>query len=295
MSPVFTSGKLKGMLNLIDGALDNLINNLEKEVRSNPVIDMRPVLQALTMNAIGLTAFGVDLQSFEKPNNPIFKACKDTFTNIRASNVATSLIFNLVMGLEGIQKYMDSVPPGFKALWDYSLKIMKERELGNFKNGDFVDRLLEMKATILKNGIVTEEQLAAQGMIFFLAGFETTAHSMGILLYFLSKNPEAYDILEEEIDGLSSDKFDHGDELPYLEACIKEAMRLIPSVGRYNRKCTKDWEYNGIKIKKGTCIGVMAYVIHHNQGKVVHKLLIFGIVVFPSKGLKEVFYFKEHG
>jgi hypothetical protein len=33
--------------------------------------------------------------------------------------------------------------------------------------------------------------------------------------------------LEAEIDGLSSDTFDHDTigELPYLEACIKEAMR----------------------------------------------------------------------
>ena len=30
MSPVFTSGKLKGMLSLIDGALDNMINYLNK-------------------------------------------------------------------------------------------------------------------------------------------------------------------------------------------------------------------------------------------------------------------------
>ena len=30
MSPVFTSGKLKGMISLMDGALDNMINYLNK-------------------------------------------------------------------------------------------------------------------------------------------------------------------------------------------------------------------------------------------------------------------------
>ena len=102
-------------------------------------------------------------------------------------------------------------------------------------------------------------------MIFFLAGFETTAHSMGVLCYLLSKNPEviflvfrilriffgiqkgvlhqyligkillnkkllqAYERLEEEIDSIDAETFDHDTiaELPYLEGCIKEAMRSV--------------------------------------------------------------------
>jgi len=266
MSPVFTSGKLKAMLSLIDDALDNMVNYLNKEVKKNPVVDMRPLLQAFTMDSIGLTAFGVNLNCFENQDNPIFKAAKDAFGEFRATDFYSAVMLNMELGMVGLEKYFDATTPGVRALWTYSQKILTDRESSGSKNGDFIDRLLEMKATVTKQGIISEDQLAAQGMIFFLAGFETTAHSMGSLCYLLSKNPEAYDILEAEIDGLSSDTFDHDTigELPYLEACIKEAMRLIPAVGRNDRKCTKDWEYNGIKIKKGTFVGLMNYVIHHN-------------------------------
>jgi len=264
MSPVFTSGKLKGMLSLIDGALDNMINYLNKEVAKNPIVDMRPVLQALTMDSIGLCAFGVNLNCFDNKDNPVFKAAKESFEEFRTHNIQEDLLVNLFLGLSGLEKYLDTTTPGIRALCNYSKQMMTERERNGKKYGDFIDRLIEMKQTILKNGIISEDQLSAQGMIFFLAGFETTAHSMGSLCYHLAKNPEEYQKLEEEID--SVDNFSHetiGD-LPYLEACCKEAMRLIPAVARNDRKCTKDWEYKGYKIKKGTDIGVMNYVVHHD-------------------------------
>ena len=37
-----------------------------------------------------------------------------------------------------------------------------DRESSGSKNGDFIDRLIEMKATVTKQGIITEDQIAAQ-------------------------------------------------------------------------------------------------------------------------------------
>jgi hypothetical protein len=51
-------------------------------VKKNPVVDMRPLLQAFTMDSIGLTAFGVNLNCFENQDNPIFKAAKECYFNL---------------------------------------------------------------------------------------------------------------------------------------------------------------------------------------------------------------------
>jgi len=53
-------------------------------------------------------------------------------------------------------------------------------------------------------------------------------------------------------------------EMPYLEACIKESLRMSAPVARNDRECNKDWEYKGIKIKKGTKIGIPIQVVHKN-------------------------------
>jgi len=266
MSPVFTSGKLKGMISLMDGALDNMINYLNKEVRMNPEINTRSLLSMLTMDIIGLTAFNLNLNCFENENNPIFSAAKEATADFKIKDTKGSIMFNLIIGLSGLFGEMDFVNDGIRKLWDHVRRIQNERAGSGAKYGDFVDRLLEMKTSLTKTGLISEDQVTAQGMIFFLAGYDTTSRGMSSLLYYLSQNPETYEILQDEIDSVDGETFDHDTiaELPYVEACLKEAMRMLPAIARNDRKCVKDWEFKGYKIKKGTKIGLLNYVIHHN-------------------------------
>merc|ERR1712203_493626 len=53
-------------------------------------------------------------------------------------------------------------------------------------------------------------------------------------------------------------------EMPYLEACIKETLRLLPPVFRTDRTCVKDWEEDGLFIPKGMSISIPVFVIHHD-------------------------------
>merc|ERR1712130_913039 len=53
-------------------------------------------------------------------------------------------------------------------------------------------------------------------------------------------------------------------DMPYLEACIKEALRIFSPVSRNDRMCTKDWQDEGLFIPKGMLINIPLYVIHHN-------------------------------
>merc|ERR1719295_1510591 len=112
MSPVFTSGKLKSMLKLMDNSLDNMIKYLNKEVKVNPIVDMRPVWQCFTMDSIGSCAFGVDLNCFEDRENPIFVAAKQTFSEFIVSSPGQSLQVNMELGMIGLEDYFDFVTPG---------------------------------------------------------------------------------------------------------------------------------------------------------------------------------------
>jgi len=218
------------------------------------------------LDIIGLTAFSVNLNCFENEKNPIFLANQEANAEFRIKSFSESVMFNAIMGFSGIFGEMDFVNSGIIKLWDHVRRIQNERTASGQKHGDFVDRLLEMKTSLVKSGLISEDQVTAQGMIFFLAGYDTTSRGMGALLYFLSKNPEEYDILQDEIDSVDGDNFNHDTiaDLPYLEASLKEAMRLLPAISRNDRKCVKDWEYKGFTIKKGTCVGLLNYVVHHN-------------------------------
>ena len=59
--------------------------------------------------------------------------------------------------------------------------------------GDFIDRINEMLEQ-LKNPesgqLLSEENVIAQGSVFFVAGFETSSNTMSSLTYNLAKHPE---------------------------------------------------------------------------------------------------------
>jgi cytochrome P450 family 6 len=69
-----------------------------------------------------------------------------------------------------------------------------------------------------------------QGIIFMLAGFETTANTMGSMVFHLVKNPEVLETLVKELDETLETfqgRVDHETiaDMAYLDACVKETLR----------------------------------------------------------------------
>lgn len=69
-------------------------------------------------------------------------------------------------------------------------------------------------------------------MQFANPGHETTSGLLSFLFYCLLENPRVYSKLQEEIDtvvGKATVTFEHMSKLPYLEACLRETLRLYPT------------------------------------------------------------------
>lgn len=68
-----------------------------------------------------------------------------------------------------------------------------------------------------------------------VAGSDTTAISLSAILYYLLKNPITFDKLRAEVDALHSEgryiTFKQSQEMPYLQAVLKEALRMHPATG----------------------------------------------------------------
>lgn len=79
-------------------------------------------------------------------------------------------------------------------------------------------------------GDVQQESFGA-----LFAGSDTTAISFRSLFYHLMRTPAAYEKLQAEIDQAFEDgrlsempTFQEASKLPYLDACIKEGLRVYP-------------------------------------------------------------------
>lgn len=132
--------------------------------------------------------------------------------------------------------------PGAVVLGNYALKTVTESRESNMeatRKGHTVYK------TILKKVLDMEAQ-GRLGMVNILeacganvgAGSDTSGVTLSAALYFLYTNPDKLQILRKEIDtqaaaGHVSDSitFQEAQALPYLQAVIKEVLRLHPAVG----------------------------------------------------------------
>ncbi|XP_017472908.1 PREDICTED: cytochrome P450 6k1-like [Rhagoletis zephyria] len=128
--------------------------------------------------------------------------------------------------------------------------------------------------TSTKKTLQTNE-IIAQCIIFFLAGFETTATTTSMVAYFLALNPHVQDRLHSELtselDGLDPTSEEYFNKvttkLPYLDAVIKETLRRNPPLPRLKRHCNVD-DYKlgdtGIHIERDSEVHIGIYSIQHN-------------------------------
>jgi cytochrome P450 len=108
-----------------------------------------------------------------------------------------------------------------------------------------------------------------------MAGSDTTATTLRATTLFVITQPKVYAALQSEIDeaersNLLSKPIVQDAEvknLPYLQACIKEGLRIWPPVMGLNQKAVPSGGemVNGKFIPGGTKIGYSAWGVHRNK------------------------------
>ena len=105
------------------------------------------------------------------------------------------------------------------------------------------------------------------------AGSDTTAITLSSILYHLLKHPQTYKRLQDEIDtaakeGKVSDPltFKEAQELPYLQAVMKEALRMHSATGLPMARTvpTGGTTIANTFIPAGSTVGINAWVAHRN-------------------------------
>ncbi|KIX08598.1 uncharacterized protein Z518_03254 [Rhinocladiella mackenziei CBS 650.93] len=109
----------------------------------------------------------------------------------------------------------------------------------------------------------------AHGAIF--AGSDSTASTMQSFFWHVLSNRRVYDKLINEImtaDLSEMVSYNEAQNLPYFQACLKEAMRISPAVGlNITRKVPPGGaEIDGVKLPAGTAVAVNGWVLHRHKG-----------------------------
>jgi cytochrome P450 len=121
---------------------------------------------------------------------------------------------------------------------------------------------------------ITKEDIFALSTTNIGAGADSTSITISTIVYRLIQNPSTYNRLQSEIDdaareGKISDPitFKEAQELPYLQAVIKEALRIHPAGGlplQRNVPC-EGVTLAGHRFPGGSTVGIDAWVAHRNK------------------------------
>ncbi|CAE6503914.1 unnamed protein product [Rhizoctonia solani] len=141
-------------------------------------------------------------------------------------------------------------------------KIVKDRKDHPSDKKDLLNAMLLGRDSQTGQGL-SEENIKAQMLTFLIAGHETTSGMLSFIMAHVMKNPEVYAKIRNEVDtvlGKEPIKFEHLSKLTYINAVLRESLRVTPSIGQYAVTPHKDEIIGDGKylIKKDTIVVVLA-------------------------------------
>ncbi|XP_047538137.1 cytochrome P450 6B5-like isoform X2 [Vanessa atalanta] len=284
LTPLFTSAKLKNMFPTIAECAEEMDIYLKDEIHISDNINIKSLFTRYSMESIIRSIFGLKANTMKRDDgvNPfvtIGEAIVASSTTAGLKNIARAMWPDLFYAL-GFQLFDERIEKFFNHLFTGS---RKNRSTEDTLNKNFVDLILswEKKQYITGDGFsndgcnerktqrieVNEALLVAQCTLFFGAGFETTSSTINYLLYELAKNKQAQDKVIEEVDAYFNKhgviKYECVNELPYVEACIEEALRLYPVLPLITREVMNSYILpTGLRLKKGDRIHIPIDYIH---------------------------------
>ncbi|XP_057365312.1 cytochrome P450 4C1-like [Daphnia carinata] len=145
-------------------------------------------------------------------------------------------------------------------------------EVGNMGNTTprkklgFIDLIL--KETDINNNF-SKEEITYEVNSMIIAGHETSALGLTWFLYNMSRYPEHQKLLFDELNAV----FGNSDrpcttqdltDLRYLDCCVKESLRLYPSVPFILRTLPEDTKIGDHNLPKGLMVGLSIVGLHYN-------------------------------
>ncbi|CAB3252953.1 unnamed protein product [Arctia plantaginis] len=305
LSPAFTSSKMRLMVPFMVEVSDLMTQSLKAQIKDSGVdyidVDCVDLTARYANDVIASCAFGLKVDSHSDVNNEFYTIGRETATTgfQRVLVFLGYSAFPLLMRTLGIKLFTDKISNFFRNI---ILQTMKERELKKILRPDMIHLLMEAKkgkltydetrkevdagfATVEEslvgqrkvNREWSDDDLVAQAVLFFLAGFDTVSTAMSFLLYELACNPDIQERLVQEIkenDIKTEGKIDFNSvqNMVYLDMVVSEILRRwSPGLG-LDRLCVKDYNMGKPNetskedyiVRKGESMLIPVWSIHHD-------------------------------
>jgi cytochrome P450 / NADPH-cytochrome P450 reductase len=115
---------------------------------------------------------------------------------------------------------------------------------------------------------LSDENIRFQMATFLVAGHETTSSTLSFTYYNLLAHPEKLLKAQQQVDEVLGDSvitLDHLPKLDYLDACLKETLRLNSPINTWAVEAYEDTVIGGkYFLEKGQTINMNSRALHHD-------------------------------
>lgn len=283
-SGLFTMRQLReSMTATIAKHSQSLCRVLQSASEAQRAIDLSKVLTQFTTEAFCELAFGLEMDYLtSEREHPLQQALDGVQRAVTFRLFAPVWLWKLQralgLGLEGqLKKHLHTLDGIVLELITHSIEhhAKCDSATGNTRT-DLISLFLNQAAKDRADGadelddMLTPESLKYMAMQFLLAGRETTAQTLGWFFLLLSQHPEVEAKLRLELTQQLSSSVEASSEISmtglqqcvYLEAALKETVRLYPSAPITARDAAEDTTLSdGTFIPKGVRVGLPSYAM----------------------------------
>ena len=245
MLPAFHGERMQGYADVIESIA-------QRAVRTWPtgtVFALRPAMQAITLDVILRAVFGAD-------EGDELDTLRARIVDVLDLPTQLSLLPGLRHRLGGHSPWARFVNARDRLDVEIMALIARRRaEVAAATQRDDILSLL-LRARDEQGEAMTDRELRDELLTMLVAGHETTATALAWFFELILRHPAALRRLEAELR-------DGGTE--FLDAAIKETMRLRPTVPVVARVLHRDLEVMGWRLPAGSAVAANILGVHSNE------------------------------
>ncbi|KAK1750345.1 cytochrome P450 [Echria macrotheca] len=270
LAPGYSGKDTVGVEEKIDDNIRALISLFKEKYLSGPgetnLFDLAQKMQYFTADTISDISFGkpIGFLANDADMYDYLKTSADSFPFLIVLSLFPWLMH--VMALGPIKKYMPSAKDslGMGRIMGLAEEVVEKRYPPKVN-----DVHQDMLGSFIRHGL-TKDEAKSESLLQLLAGSETTATTLRMILFHVYVNPRILFKLREELrQARPGSPITHAEasKLPYLQAVIKEGLRIYPSItGVMLKDVPPEGDtYQGKFIPGGTAIGYSVMGLFMNK------------------------------
>ncbi|KAK2457483.1 geraniol 8-hydroxylase [Trifolium repens] len=267
-SNLFSNKTLDGSTELRRMKLKDLMNDMHKSSLTGETVDIGRAAFKACINFLSYTFVS---QDFVESLDDEYKDIVSTLLSaVGTPNIADHFPILKILDPQGIKRHTTKyVAKVFYALDIIIDKRMKLRQSEDYvSKNDMLDTLLDISKEDTQK--MDKKQIKHLLLDLLVAGTETSAYGLERAMTRVVHDPRVMSIVKKELDetiGLGNPIEESDiDRLPYLQAVIKESLRLHPPAPMLlPRKARVDVEISGYTIPKGAQVLINEWAIGRTE------------------------------